>query len=31
MHKAMYGYNGTEPEIEQDRDGGFVRVRLLFD
>ena len=31
MHKAMYGFNGTEPEIEQDRDGGFVRVRFLFD
>ena len=31
MHKAMYGFNGTEPEIEQERDGGFVRVRFLLD
>lgn len=31
MHKAMYEFNGTEPEIEQDRDGGFVRVRFHFD
>ena len=31
MHKAMSEFNGTEPEIEQDRDGGFVRVRFLLD
>lgn len=31
MHKAMLEFNGTEPEIEQDRDGGFVRVRFLLD
>lgn len=31
MHKAMLEFNGTEPEIEHDRDSGFVRVRFLFD
>jgi len=31
MHKAMLEFNGTEPEIEQDREGGFVRVRFLLD
>jgi len=31
MHKAMSEFNGTAPEIEQDRDGGFVRVRFLLD
>ena len=31
MHKAMSDFNGTEPEIEHDRDSGFVRVRFLLD
>lgn len=31
MQRAMLEFNGTAPEIEQDRDSGFVRVRFLFD
>lgn len=31
MQRAMSEFNGTEPEIEQDRDGGFLRVRFLLD
>jgi len=31
MHRAMVEFNGTEPEIDQDPDGGFVQVRFLLD
>lgn len=31
MRRAMLEFNGTEPEIEHDRESGFVRVRFLLD
>lgn len=31
MHKAMLEFNGTEPEIDQDQESGFVQVRFLLD
>lgn len=31
MRRAMFEFNGTEPEIEHDRDSGFVRVRFLLE
>jgi ATP-dependent DNA helicase RecG len=31
MRQAMQDFNGSEPEIEHDRDSGFVRVRFHLD
>jgi ATP-dependent DNA helicase RecG len=30
MLRVMRDFNGTEPDLEQDVDGGFVRVTLRF-